>query len=233
MDYTIKRHRCGGLDLYDYHARQQDAKLGRFNSPDPLAHKYYWLSPYSYCGGDPVNCVDPDGRDVCVLTAPNGAQFLSYAAGHSAILIQKQVENGDKQWFLYSKNGTDENRGIYGVSKGDDIATGKSFDDKVGWNSPEEFLASSHNLDENGNVEYTEGYLIPCSSDQDANAEKGAIEYLGNNEAQKDYNLVSRNCIQTVQNALKEAGKNPGKGRIPNNEEIKKKNDGSTISVNP
>ncbi len=54
--------RSFGLDLYDFHARQQDAKLGRFNSIDPLAEKYYRLSPYSYCGGDPVNCVDPDGR---------------------------------------------------------------------------------------------------------------------------------------------------------------------------
>ena len=125
MYYTINLQRYGCLVLYEVNARQQDAKLGRFNSPDQHSESYYWLSPYSYCGGDPVNCVDPDGRDVCVLTAPNGAQFLSYAAGHSAILIQKQVENGDKQWFLYSKNGTDENRGIYGVSKGDDIATGK------------------------------------------------------------------------------------------------------------
>ena len=51
-----------GLNLYDFHARQQDAKLGRFNSIDPLAEKFYRLSPYSYCGGDPVNCVDPDGN---------------------------------------------------------------------------------------------------------------------------------------------------------------------------
>jgi hypothetical protein len=29
---------------------------------DPLAEKYYHLSPYAYCAGDPANLVDPDGR---------------------------------------------------------------------------------------------------------------------------------------------------------------------------
>ncbi|MCR5360751.1 MAG: hypothetical protein K6E73_01925 [Bacteroidales bacterium] len=38
-----------GLNLYDFEARQYDAVGGpNFTSPDPLAHKYYWLSPYSY-----------------------------------------------------------------------------------------------------------------------------------------------------------------------------------------
>ncbi len=55
--------RSFGLDLYDFHARQQDAKLGRFNSIDPLAEKYYSISPYAYCGGDPINLIDPTGCD--------------------------------------------------------------------------------------------------------------------------------------------------------------------------
>ena len=37
---------------------------GRFLSMDPLAEKYYHLSPYAYCAGDPVNFVDPDGRKI-------------------------------------------------------------------------------------------------------------------------------------------------------------------------
>lgn len=64
--------RTSGLDLYDFEARQQDAKLGRFNSIDPLAEKYYGISPYAYCAGDPVNCVDPDGN----LTIFINGQFV-------------------------------------------------------------------------------------------------------------------------------------------------------------
>lgn len=31
--------------------------------PDPKAHDYHWLSPYAYCGGDPINFIDPTGRN--------------------------------------------------------------------------------------------------------------------------------------------------------------------------
>ncbi len=32
-------------------------------SIDPMAEKYYGISPYAYCAGNPVNFVDKDGRD--------------------------------------------------------------------------------------------------------------------------------------------------------------------------
>ena len=82
--------RSFGLDLYDYHARQQDAKLGRFNSIDPLAHKYYWLSPYSYCGGDPVNRIDPTGMS-----------YKSDSAGHV-----RYVDDKYKKTRLVSADGS-------------------------------------------------------------------------------------------------------------------------------
>ena len=52
-----------GLNLHDYQARQYDATIGMFTSMDPLCEKYYHISPYVYCGGNPVNRVDPDGKD--------------------------------------------------------------------------------------------------------------------------------------------------------------------------
>ena len=55
--------RMNGLDLYDYGARWMDGALGRFTTMDPMCEKYYSVSPYAYCGGNPVNAVDPDGRD--------------------------------------------------------------------------------------------------------------------------------------------------------------------------
>jgi len=35
----------------------------RFTSVDPLAEKKPWMSPYVYCSDNPVNRIDPDGRD--------------------------------------------------------------------------------------------------------------------------------------------------------------------------
>lgn len=55
--------RMHGLNFYDYGVRQYDPLLCRFTQVDPLAEKYYSISPYAYCGNNPVNRIDPDGRD--------------------------------------------------------------------------------------------------------------------------------------------------------------------------
>ena len=47
--------------IYDSFARFQNT-YGRFMSIDPKAESFYHISPYTYCAGDPVNLVDPDGR---------------------------------------------------------------------------------------------------------------------------------------------------------------------------
>ena len=46
--------------IYDSFARFQNT-YGRFMSIDPKAEEFYHISPYTYCAGDPVNLVDPDG----------------------------------------------------------------------------------------------------------------------------------------------------------------------------
>ena len=33
---------------------------------DPHAEKYYSISPYAYCAGNPVNFIDPDGQDITI-----------------------------------------------------------------------------------------------------------------------------------------------------------------------
>ena len=51
------------LNWYDYGARQYDAAVGRFTTVDSSSEKYYSTSPYVYCGGDPINRIDPTGAD--------------------------------------------------------------------------------------------------------------------------------------------------------------------------
>ncbi len=54
-----------GLNLYDFHARQQNPEIaGRFTTMDPLAEKYYSWSPYVYCMNNPMKYVDPTGMEL-------------------------------------------------------------------------------------------------------------------------------------------------------------------------
>ena len=55
--------RSYGLDFHDFEWRQLDNPLMRFTAPDRLREKYYGVSPFVYCGNNPVNRVDPTGMD--------------------------------------------------------------------------------------------------------------------------------------------------------------------------
>ncbi len=51
------------LNWYDYHARMYDPQLMRFTTIDPSADNYLEWTPYNYVGNNPINIIDPDGRD--------------------------------------------------------------------------------------------------------------------------------------------------------------------------
>ena len=59
-----------GTPLYDFGARWYLPTLPRWTTPDPLSEKYYSISPYAYCAGNPVNLVDPTGNGPvdCIIT---------------------------------------------------------------------------------------------------------------------------------------------------------------------
>ena len=48
---------------YDYHARMYDQALMRFMTIDPSADNYLDWTPYNYVGNNPINIIDPDGKD--------------------------------------------------------------------------------------------------------------------------------------------------------------------------
>ena len=60
---TKEFDRQNGLDLYDSQARHYDPLLGRTPTMDALAEKYYSISPYAWCGGNPINRIDNNGMD--------------------------------------------------------------------------------------------------------------------------------------------------------------------------
>ena len=98
------RYRLGGkeeqdiagmdLSLLDFGARLYNPRLGRWLSPDPLAHKYFGMSPYNYCGNDPVNRYDPEGKEV----RPLGEEGLE--------VIRSALPKEARQYVQLNENGT-------------------------------------------------------------------------------------------------------------------------------
>lgn len=76
--------RMHGLNWYDYGARHYDAALCRWTTMDPLAEKYYDVSPYAYCHNNPVNRIDPDGRNPIYNTA--GKYLGCSSEGYTGII---------------------------------------------------------------------------------------------------------------------------------------------------
>lgn len=65
--YSAKElDRENGLDWYDFHARQMDPMVPRFTTIDPKCEKYYAISPYAYCAGNPIAYIDPNGEKIYV-----------------------------------------------------------------------------------------------------------------------------------------------------------------------
>ncbi|MBQ8461899.1 MAG: hypothetical protein IJ543_05720 [Bacteroidales bacterium] len=55
------------LRILDFGARHYDPIVPRWTSMDPMAEKYFPITPYAYCAGDPVNLVDPSGMKIKAL----------------------------------------------------------------------------------------------------------------------------------------------------------------------
>jgi RHS repeat-associated protein len=106
-----------GSNLYDFVARGYDPAVGRFMTIDPLAEKYYSVSPYAYCLNNPVKYVDPDGREPDVYlfditrtpadqaiinagklipTLPNTFQVLAHGAFGNNKSYMRNVVDGKK-----------------------------------------------------------------------------------------------------------------------------------------
>jgi RHS repeat-associated protein len=93
--------RTNGLDFYDYEARMYDPVLMRFTTIDPMAEKYYSVSPYAYCNNNPVNRIDPSGLDsYMVFYSTSDARFKA-AAETRQREIESQKEFNSKKDHVY------------------------------------------------------------------------------------------------------------------------------------
>ena len=75
---------AAGLGLYDFGARHYapasltapSTVIPRWLTMDPLAEKYYDLNPYTYCAANPINIIDPTGKDIYRFDKKTGEMIL-------------------------------------------------------------------------------------------------------------------------------------------------------------
>ena len=86
-------------DWYDYGARHMSPNFGRFTTMDPMAEKYYSISPYAYCTNNPINYIDPDGNRVQIYKKKQ-KQVLGYINK----LAQGTFAIDKKGYFFFAKS---------------------------------------------------------------------------------------------------------------------------------
>lgn len=73
----------------------------RTTTMDPLAEKYYSVSPYAWCGNNPVKYIDPDGRDWYEFENENGTKSTLWQEGNAKTrTINDQVYNNIGTTYL-------------------------------------------------------------------------------------------------------------------------------------
>ncbi len=90
-----------GLDEYDSQARTYYPAAPVTPTPDPLCEKYYGISPYTWCGGNPVKFIDPDGMWITIYDSETQKEYR-YNNG------KLYTQNEKKEWNIEytAKTGT-------------------------------------------------------------------------------------------------------------------------------
>ena len=144
-----------GLNTYDYGARQYNPVTARWDRVDPLSEKYYDVSPYAYCGNNPVRYFDPDGREIQGQTKKDTKQVIEDIKAMFAAEVFSNFRN------LIIQSGKRQN-GI-SLAKIDENALKTAFD---GINLSEdqqalvEIVVNTINSDDIHKIEYASEYGV-------------------------------------------------------------------------
>lgn len=183
---TGQPYKFGGKELitanvneYDFGARRYYQAVPHFTSIDPMCEKYYWLSPYLYCANNPVNLVDPTGKDSWYLDEMGFVMNYMITDKYDEIIAINRKTEDVNVW-----------KGKYGSirqksdkeSKGESILTFSSGNDETGLRLFE-FLADNSSVEwsvlQTGLSEDKIENVITTSHDK--KSEAGATAYIVEN----------------------------------------------------
>ena len=139
--------RLHGLDWFDYGARHYDGVIGSWPTMDPLAEKYYSISPYAYCENNPIKWIDNNGNEPggYFKTKDEAAIDFGLYYNDNSIRINKEFasyifeikDNYGNKGYSYSIASSGNKDGVYlqnevGAKNVATIHTHAAYDPKLG-----------------------------------------------------------------------------------------------------
>ena len=119
---AVSEYRYGGKEWsdvtlsYDFGARNYLPSIPRWTTMDPLAERYYSISPYVYCAGNPVNLVDEEGKQWYSYTDDNGDTQFVYSEGAMTEDEKQRYKNLEYVGYTYYDQKTNKYFSLFGQS---------------------------------------------------------------------------------------------------------------------
>ena len=131
--------RTFGLDNYDIHARQYFAMMPMWDRIDSKAEDYCPISPYAYCGGDPVNNGDYDGKAIIFV---NGFHIgggcrdqVRYSSGYNSypsVYDEDVADYWDDNIITYYKEQFTDNKTFFTSGSASPVSTAAQREEEGG-----------------------------------------------------------------------------------------------------
>lgn len=185
-----------GLNLLDFGARMFSPSAMRWTTMDPMAEKYYDISPYVYCAGNPVNYVDPDGTTprIFVETKGFGHAFVSAGSGNNTVVYTYGRYGGLEKNKSIARSTTPTGEGVLVKLTGKEALS--YINKKVSNDNASVFEFT--NIDDKDVQDYFDTQLSTSTQ----NPSSGVYSDSDNAKVVDKYNLLSNNCVTTSINGL-------------------------------
>ena len=191
-----------GVNLYDYGARHYDAALGRFTTVDSLAEKHYSESLYTYCYSNPINCIEPNGKDGIYIAFPDYKISTPIGKignlGHAGVLL---IDNktGVTKYYEYGRYDK-EGKGIVRTFAVPDVKMGQ--DKKPTLESLNKTLSIIS--EQAGHAGRIEGAYIESDKFKEMKTYAESKIAENSNPKRKEYSLRNNNCGTFAADVLKQ-----------------------------